>query len=226
MKIILLGPPGAGKGTQANFLKTALAIPQIASGDMLRAAMDSGSALGKEIQATMDSGALVSDAIIIELIKARIAEPDCKDGFLLDGFPRTVEQAKSLRDAGVFVDYVVEIRVHEEGIVERMAGRWIHRASGRVYHSVFNPPKVPFFDDETGEALVQRSDDNADTVRHRLHVYEKQTLPVIEYYSDLIHMGEKCAPRYVSINGMESVEEVRTHIFKAIKQTALLEQFA
>ena len=209
MRIILLGPPGAGKGTQAQFLCSAFGIPQISTGDMLRAAVSAGSELGRRVKAVMDSGALVSDDIIIELVQERIAAPDCKQGFLFDGFPRTIPQAAALDDAGVVIDAVVEIAVPDEEIVRRMSGRRVHPASGRVYHVEFNPPREAGKDDETGEALIQRDDDQEDTVRERLDVYHKQTHPLVEFYSN---KSEDTALKFVRVDGRGEVNDVHRRI--------------
>lgn len=209
MRIILLGPPGAGKGTQAQFLCNAFGIPQISTGDMLRAAVSAGSELGQRVKAVMDSGALVSDDIIIELVQERIAAPDCANGFLFDGFPRTIPQAAALDDAGVVIDAVVEIAVPAEEIVRRMSGRRVHPASGRVYHVEFNPPRNPGQDDETGEALIQRDDDQEDTVRERLDVYHKQTHPLVDFYSD---KAENTAMKFVRVDGRGEVNDVHRRI--------------
>ncbi|MGM0480439.1 MAG: adenylate kinase [Pseudomonadota bacterium] len=205
MRIILLGAPGAGKGTQAQFLMTTFGIPQISTGDMLRSAIKSGSELGKKAKQVMDAGQLVSDEIIIELVKERITEPDCQNGFLLDGFPRTIPQADAMREHGIEVDYVLEFSVPDEVIVERMSGRRVHPGSGRVYHVQHNPPKEEGKDDETGEELVVRPDDQEHTVRKRLSVYHEQTEPLVEYYKRLSAKGET---EYHEIDGTQPVEEV------------------
>ena len=217
MNIILLGAPGAGKGTQATLLEQKLAIPRISTGDMLRAEMNTGSAQGEKIKHLIEAGELVSDDIVIDLLKARVAQPDCAKGFLLDGFPRTLPQAEALEAAGITIDFVIELRVHEEGIVERMSGRWMHPASGRTYHVIHNPPKVVGQDDETGEPLVQREDDKEETVRKRLHVYQQQTHPLVEHYTELSYSDEAHAPVYVSVNGMAPLEQVTEHIFRGLK---------
>ncbi len=216
MRIILLGAPGAGKGTQAQFLKNKLGIPQISTGDMLRAAVKAGGVLGQKLKSIMDAGQLVPDDLIIDIVKQRVKASDCDCGFLLDGFPRTLAQAEALTQV-VPIDYVIEIRVHEDGVVKRMAGRRVHLASGRSYHIAFNPPKAPGIDDLTGESLVQRDDDKEETVRQRLHVYQKQTHPLVQYYTELSQSGLANAPHYLSINGMADVEDVRQHIFSALK---------
>lgn len=216
MRIILLGPPGAGKGTQAAYLCEAYAIPQISTGDMLRAAVKAGTPLGLEAKKVMDSGGLVSDDIILGLVKERIAEPDCANGFLFDGFPRTIAQADALKADGVRIDYVVEIKVADEEIVSRMSGRRVHPASGRVYHVEHNPPRVSGKDDETGEDLVQRDDDREETVRRRLQVYHEQTRPLVDYYSALADSGEPDAPQYVSVDGTGAVEDVQSRIRRAL----------
>ena len=214
MKIILLGPPGAGKGTQAQFICQAFAVPQISTGDMLRAAVSAGSELGNRVKAVMDSGALVSDEIIIDLVKDRIAQDDCKNGFLFDGFPRTIVQAEALVAAGVDVEVVLEITVPDEEIIKRMSGRRVHPGSGRTYHVEYNPPRVEGVDDETGESLIQRDDDKEDTVRERLSVYREQTEPLIGYYSDKAD-GDKL--RYVTVNGLGKVEEIQQEIISALR---------
>ncbi|WP_126454311.1 adenylate kinase [Sulfuriflexus mobilis] len=216
MRIILLGGPGAGKGTQANYIKDKFNIPQISTGDMLRAAVKAGTPLGIEAKKVMDAGGLVSDEIILGLVKERIAEADCKNGFLFDGFPRTIPQADSLKEKGVAVDAVVEIDVDDSEIVKRMSGRRAHLASGRTYHVIYNPPKVEGKDDLTGEALVQRDDDKEETVRKRLEVYHEQTEPLIAYYSGWANSGEAGAPKYVKVNGVGSVEEIREAIFAGL----------
>jgi adenylate kinase len=216
MRIILLGGPGAGKGTQANYIKDKYSIPQISTGDMLRAAVKDGTPLGVEAKKVMDAGGLVSDDIILGLVKERIAQDDCANGFLFDGFPRTLAQAESLKVQGVDIDAVVEIDVDDEEIIKRMSGRRAHLASGRTYHIVFNPPKEEGKDDQTGEPLVQRDDDQEDTVRQRLKVYHDQTEPLIEYYSSWADGGGDAAPRYIRIPGVGKVEEIRDAIFSAL----------
>jgi adenylate kinase len=213
MRIILLGPPGAGKGTQAQFIMQRYGIPQISTGDMLRAAVKAGTELGLKAKAVMDAGALVSDDIIIGLVKERIAQPDCAKGFLFDGFPRTIPQAEALVAAEVVLDHVVEIAVDDEEIVGRMSGRRVHEASGRVYHVVNNPPKREGVDDVTGEALIQRVDDIEETVRKRLQVYHDQTKPLVSFYSS---MQGPDAPAYHRIHGVGSVEQIRDQIFAAL----------
>ena len=216
MRIILLGGPGAGKGTQANFIKEKYNIPQISTGDMLRAAVKAGTELGKAAKKIMDEGGLVSDDIILGLVKERISEPDCKNGFLFDGFPRTIPQAEALKEQGIDIDYVVEIDVPDEEIIKRMSGRRVHPASGRTYHVIFNPPKEEGKDDVTGELLIQRDDDKEETVRKRLQVYHEQTEPLIEYYSKWAETGDGHAPKYVKVSGIGSVEEIRDRIFAAL----------
>jgi len=216
MRLILIGPPGAGKGTQANFITTKYGIPQISTGDMLRAAIKAGSALGVAAKKVMGQGALVSDDLIIGLVKERLKQPDCQRGYLFDGFPRTIPQAEAMRAAGVKLDFVLEIDVPDEEIVARMGGRWVHLASGRTYHVKFNPPKVPGKDDATGEALIQRDDDKAETVRKRLQVYHSQTEPLVAYYSKWAGEGDPSAPRYRKISGTGGVEEIRDHAFSAL----------
>ena len=216
MRLILIGPPGAGKGTQANFITTKYGIPQISTGDMLRAAIKAGSPLGVAAKKVMDQGALVSDDIIIGLVKERLKQPDCQRGYLFDGFPRTIPQAEAMRAAGVKLDFVLEIDVPDEEIVARMSGRWVHLASGRTYHVKFNPPKAPGKDDATGEALIQRDDDKAETVRKRLEVYHAQTEPLVAYYGKWAGEGDPSAPRYRKISGTGGVEEIRDHAFSAL----------
>lgn len=216
MRLILLGGPGAGKGTQANYIKDKYGIPQISTGDMLRAAVKAGTELGMKAKKIMDEGGLVSDDIIIGLVKDRIKEPDCQKGFLLDGFPRTIPQADAMKAASINVDYVVEISVDDDEIVKRMSGRRAHLPSGRTYHILYNPPKVEGKDDITGEALIQRDDDKEETVRKRLKVYHDQTEPLIKYYSDWAANGEANAPKYVRIEGIGKVEDIRDAIFKAL----------
>jgi adenylate kinase len=215
MRLILLGGPGAGKGTQANYIKEKYGIPQISTGDMLRAAVKAGTELGLKAKKIMDEGGLVSDDIIIGLVKDRIKEADCAKGFLFDGFPRTIPQADAMKAAGVKLDYVVEIAVDDEEIVKRMSGRRVHLASGRTYHIMFNPPKVAGKDDVTGEDLIQRDDDKEDTVRKRLSVYHAQTEPLVEYYSKWA-TTDSYAPKYVRVNGIGKVEQIRDAIFKAL----------
>ncbi len=216
MRIILLGGPGAGKGTQANFIKDKYGIPQISTGDMLRAAVKEGTPLGLEAKKIMDAGGLVSDDTILGLVKERIDNDDCANGFLFDGFPRTLAQAEALKQQGVDIDAVVEIDVDDEEIIKRMSGRRVHPASGRSYHTVFNPPKEEGKDDQTGEPLVQRDDDREDTVRQRLKVYHDQTAPLIEYYSRWAEQAGEGAPRYIRIPGVGKVEEIRDAIFTAL----------
>lgn len=216
MRLILLGGPGAGKGTQAAFIKEKFGIPQISTGDMLRAAVKAGTPLGLAAKKVMDSGALVSDDIIIGLVKERIKESDCGKGFLFDGFPRTIPQADAMKAAGVDLDFVVEIAVDDAEIIERMSGRRVHVASGRTYHVKFNPPKVAGKDDVTGEDLIQRDDDKEETVKKRLAVYHEQTEPLIQYYGDWARSGGPGAPRYVRIPGVGKMEEIRDKIFAAL----------
>ncbi|AEP36689.1 adenylate kinase [Taylorella asinigenitalis] len=208
MRLILLGPPGAGKGTQANFIKNKYNIPQISTGDMLRAAVKAGSELGLKVKSIMESGGLVSDDIIINLVKERLTEDDCKKGYLFDGFPRTIPQAEALKEAGVDLDYIIEIDVPQDEIIDRMSGRRVHPASGRSYHIKFNPPKVAGKDDETGEDLIQRDDDKEETVRKRLQVYEDQTRPLVDYYSKWAESGDPKAPKYIKINGVGDVDSI------------------
>lgn len=216
MRLILLGGPGAGKGTQASFITERFGIPQISTGDMLRAAVKAGTSLGMEAKKIMDAGGLVSDDIILGLVKERVAEPDCATGYLFDGFPRTIPQADGMKAGEIDVDYVVEIAVGDEEIVKRLSGRRIHLASGRTYHVSFNPPKVEGKDDETGEDLIQRDDDTEETVRNRLAVYHSQTEPLVEYYSTWSESGDSTAPKYARIEGIGSVEDIRDRIFKAL----------
>jgi adenylate kinase len=216
MRLILLGGPGAGKGTQANYIKERYRIPQISTGDMLRAAVRAGTELGKEAKGYMDAGALVPDAVIIGLVKERIREPDCERGFLFDGFPRTIPQADAMKEAGVIIDAVVDIDVPDDEIIKRMSGRRVHLASGRTYHVVFNPPQVEGKDDETGEPLIQRDDDKEATVRKRLEVYHDQTEPLIGYYRDWERRGEAGAPQYLRIEGVGKVDEIRDRIFASL----------
>ncbi len=218
MRLILLGGPGAGKGTQANFIKEKYQIPQISTGDMLRAAIKAGSELGKKAKGYMDSGGLVPDEVIIGLVKERIQEPDCQKGFLFDGFPRTIPQADAMKDAGVAIDAVVDINVPDAEIIKRMSGRRVHLASGRTYHLIFNPPKEEGKDDVTGEALIQRDDDHEETVRKRLDVYHAQTEPLIDYYKNWESSGESAAPKYIRIEGVGKVEEIRDLAYSALDQ--------
>ena len=217
MKLILLGAPGAGKGTQANFICQKYGIPQISTGDMLRAAVKAGTPLGIEAKKVMDAGGLVSDDLIINLVKERIAQPDCAQGFLFDGFPRTIPQAEAMKEAGVNLDYVLEIDVPFEAIIERMSGRRSHPASGRTYHVKFNPPKAEGVDDITGEPLVQRDDDKEETVKKRLEVYSAQTRPLVDYYSNWAKEDPAAAPKYRAISGMGSVEEITASAFQALE---------
>lgn len=213
MRVILLGPPGAGKGTQAKFISEKYAIPQISTGDMLRAAVKAETEMGLKVKAVMDSGALVSDDIIIGLVKERIAQDDCANGFLFDGFPRTIPQAEALKEAGVGIDVVLEIAVDDEEIVTRMSGRRVHEASGRVYHVVFNPPAKEGVDDDTGDALVQREDDKEETVRKRLEVYHSQTKPLVDFYQKL---AAEDGPVYRRVEGVGSVDAIRDKVFGAL----------
>lgn len=217
MKIILLGGPGAGKGTQAGFITKKYGIPQISTGDMLRAAVKAGTELGVAAKKVMDAGGLVSDEIILGLVKERITESDCEKGFLLDGFPRTIAQADGLKEQGVNVDAVVEIDVDDSEIIKRMGGRRVHLASGRTYHIMFNPPKVEGKDDETGEDLIQRADDKEDTVKARLDVYHEQTEPLISYYSEYADAGEENSPKYIKINGIGGVDDIKNSIFAGLE---------
>lgn len=217
MRLILLGAPGAGKGTQATFIKEKFNIPQISTGDMLRAAVKAGTPLGLAAKKLMDAGALVSDDVIIGLVSERIKEADCANGFLFDGFPRTIPQADAMKEAGVGIDYVVEIDVPDEAIVERMSGRRSHPASGRTYHVKFNPPKVAGKDDVTGEDLVQRDDDKEETVKKRLEVYHSQTKPLVKYYVDWANSGKTGAPKHVFVNGLGDMNVIKETIFSALK---------
>jgi len=214
MRVILLGAPGAGKGTQATFITKKFGIPQISTGDMLRAAVKAGTELGLKAKSVMDSGGLVSDDLIIGLIKDRLSQPDCANGCLFDGFPRTIPQAEALKNAGLAIDHVVEIKVDDEEIVKRISGRRVHEGSGRVYHTVFNPPKVEGKDDETGEDLVQRKDDVEETVRHRLSVYHAQTEPLVEFYKKLEEKDG--TPKFSSIPGIGSVEDITAKVNEAL----------
>ncbi|MCR8923317.1 adenylate kinase [Dasania sp. GY-MA-18] len=213
MRAILLGPPGAGKGTQAQFICEKFAVPQISTGDMLRAAVKAETEMGLQVKAVMASGGLVSDDIIIGIIKERIAQADCKNGFLFDGFPRTIPQAEALQEAGVAIDHVLEISVADEEIISRMSGRRVHEASGRVYHVVFNPPAKEGVDDETGEPLIQREDDHEDTVRKRLNIYHEQTAPLVAFYQD---KADEIGSKYHRVEGVGSVEEIRNKVLAAL----------
>ena len=216
MKLILLGAPGAGKGTQAAFITQKYGIPQISTGDMLRAAVKAGTPLGLQAKGVMESGGLVSDELIIDLVKERIAQPDCANGFLFDGFPRTLPQAEAMKQAGVKLDYVLEIDVPFDAIIERMSGRRSHPASGRTYHVKFNPPKAEGRDDLTGEPLVQRDDDKEETARKRLQVYNDQTRPLVSYYSEWAGKEPSAAPKYRKISGTGSVEEITARALQAL----------
>jgi adenylate kinase len=217
MRLILIGPPGAGKGTQAAFIRAAYGIPQISTGDMLRAAVDAGTSLGLAAKQVIDRGVLVSDDIIIGLVKDRLREPDCAQGYLFDGFPRTIPQADALKDAGVVLDYVIEIDVPDAAIVERMSGRRVHVGSGRTYHVKFNPPRITGRDDVTGEPLIQRADDSEQTVRKRLAIYHAQTEPLVTYYAQWEARGDPKAPRYRKVNGLGTVEAVRDACMAALR---------
>ena len=217
MKLILLGGPGAGKGTQAGFITEKFGIPQISTGDMLRAAVKSGSPLGLEAKKIMDAGKLMPDEVITGLVRDRINEPDCENGYLLDGFPRTIPQAEAMREFDIDIDYVVEINVDDEEIIKRMSGRRAHLASGRTYHTIYNPPKQDGIDDITGEPLVQRDDDKEETVRTRLTIYHEQTEPLIGYYQDYANSGQQGAPNYLKIQGIGSVESIRDSILAALQ---------
>ncbi|MEN7526890.1 MULTISPECIES: adenylate kinase [unclassified Cupriavidus] len=221
MRLILLGAPGAGKGTQAKFICEKFGIPQISTGDMLRAAVKAGTPLGIEAKKVMDAGGLVSDDIIIGLVKDRLKQPDCEKGYLFDGFPRTIPQAEAMKEAGVAIDYVLEIDVPFDAIIERMSGRRVHVASGRTYHVRFNPPKTANVDDETGEPLIQRDDDKEETVRKRLDVYSQQTRPLVDYYSDWAAKGDASAkvapPKYRKIAGVGDVDKITASVFEALK---------
>jgi len=216
MRLILLGGPGAGKGTQATFITEKFSIPQISTGDMLRAAVNAGTPLGLEAKKVMDAGNLVSDEIITGLVKERVQEADCANGYLLDGFPRTIPQADAMRELNIDIDYVVEISVDDDEIVKRMSGRRAHLASGRTYHIVYNPPKNEGLDDITGEPLVQRDDDQEETVKKRLSVYHEQTEPLIKYYSDFANSNQGNSPSYIKIDGVGSVNDIRSTISSAL----------
>ena len=218
MRLILLGPPGAGKGTQANYIKEKFNIPQISTGDMLRAAVKEGTPLGLAAKKVMDAGGLVSDDIIIGLVKDRLKQPDCANGYLFDGFPRTIPQADAMKEAGVAIDYVLEIDVPDESIIERMSGRRVHQPSGRTYHVKFNPPKVPGKDDITGEDLIQRDDDKEETVKKRLAVYHDQTEVLVDYYNKWAQSGQAGAPKYRKISGVGPVEAIRDKALAALSE--------
>jgi len=217
MRLILLGPPGAGKGTQAAFITRDFNIPQISTGDMLRAAVQAQTPLGIEAKKVMDAGLLVSDDIIINLVRERLKQPDCKNGYLFDGFPRTLAQADALKYAAIKLDFVIEMVVAETHIIERMSGRRIHPPSGRSYHVRFNPPKTPDVDDVTGEALVQREDDREETVRHRLAVYQQQTRPLVDYYAAWAKSGDPQAPAFRQVSGIGTLEEIRQRLAQALQ---------
>ena len=216
MHIIMLGSPGAGKGTQGKLLAKRFNIPQISTGDMLRSAIQAGTPLGQQVKEIMDSGQLVPDALIIQLVKSRLHEKDCENGYVLDGFPRTVAQADALRQEGIPITYVIEIAADEEEVIKRLSGRWTHPASGRVYHTLYNPPRVPGKDDQSGEPLVQRMDDHEETVRQRLRVYHKQTEPLIAYYHQNFSTDET-APQYIRVDGIQPVEKVEQEIVSQLK---------
>jgi adenylate kinase len=215
MRLILLGPPGAGKGTQAQFISENYAVPQVSTGDMLRAAIKAGSELGKKVKDVMDSGALVSDELIIALVEDRIQQADCVNGFLLDGFPRTIPQAQALKDAGIPIDFVVEISVDDDQIVSRLSGRRVHEGSGRVYHVEHNPPQTAGKDDVTGDALIQREDDREETIRNRLEVYHNQTEPLVAFYTELAVSADQ-TPAFKSVNGLGKLDEVQARIVTAL----------
>jgi len=217
MRLILLGGPGAGKGTQAKFICEQYDIPQISTGDMLRAAVKADTPLGQQAKVIMDAGKLVSDKIIIDLVKERLSAPDCANGFLLDGFPRTIAQADAMRELGIKLDYVIEIAVDDDEIVKRMSGRWTDPSSGRTYHVLFNPPKVEGKDDVSGENLIQRDDDKEETVRSRLDVYHQQTKPLIQYYSEWAQTGGKDAPQYHQVDGIGAVDSVTAQILTILR---------
>lgn len=216
MRVILLGPPGAGKGTQAQFITEQFSIPQISTGDMLRSAVKAGSELGLEVKGVMDAGGLVSDSLIISLVKERIGESDCENGFLFDGFPRTIPQAQAICDAGIAIDAVIEISVDDDEIVSRLSGRRVHENSGRIYHIENNPPANKDLDDETGEPLVQRADDRELTVRNRLSVYHDQTKPLVEFYTSLATSGHQ-APIFSSVNGLGPLADVQHRLLKSLQ---------
>ncbi|MEX0951491.1 MAG: adenylate kinase [Gammaproteobacteria bacterium] len=218
MKIILLGPPGAGKGTQAGFIKDHFAIPQISTGDMLRAAVKAGTPLGKEAKQVMDAGELVSDDLILALVKERVTAADCANGYLMDGFPRTIAQAEGMREAGIKIDSVIELQADDQEIIGRMSGRRVHPGSGRTYHIKFNPPKLEGIDDVTGEPLIQRDDDNEVTVRKRLEVYHQQTRPLVEFYRKQAESGSESTICYFQVNGMRDVDEVKNELLTLLDE--------
>lgn len=226
LRIILLGSPGAGKGTQARFICEAFGIPLIATGDMLRAAVTAKTPLGLVVKEIMDAGKLVSDDIMIQLVKERISQPDCQSGFLFDGFPRTIPQAESVRASNIKIDHVIEIHVPDAEIIERMSGRRVHLPSGRIYHLKYNPPKIYGLDDATGEPLIQRPDDTEETVRKRLEIYHQQTEPLVSYYRDWAKVGSETAPQYTRVNGVGSVEQIRQQIFQVLKNSHLQENYS
>lgn len=217
MRIIMLGAPGAGKGTQAQFITERFDIPQISTGDMLRTAVKAGSDLGLQVKEVMATGGLVSDKIIIALIEERVKQEDCKNGFLLDGFPRTIPQAEALKDQGIVIDYVVEIAVEDEEIVHRLSGRRVHEGSGRIYHEKYDPPKTAGKDDATGEPLIQRADDQEETIRKRLEIYHSQTAPLIGYYQNWFDNEPSAAPVYVRVKGVGSLDDIRSQILDKLK---------
>ena len=218
MRLVLLGCPGAGKGTQATFIKEKFNIPQVSTGDMLRSAIKAGTPLGQQVKEVMDAGKLVSDDIMIALVKARLAEPDCERGCLLDGFPRTIPQAEALRENKIYLDYIIEISVADDELIRRLSGRRIHPGSGRTYHLIYNPPKVTGIDDVTGEPLIQRIDDQEETIRNRLAVYHKQTEPLVNYYRQSSRTVDPHSPIYIKIEGIGAVDEIRDKIFQAIAE--------
>ncbi len=219
MKLILLGPPGAGKGTQAAFITEHYGIPQISTGDMLRAAVKAGTELGKQAKQVMDAGELVSDDLILALVQERVQQPDCANGYLMDGFPRTIAQADGMKRHAIDIDCVVELKADDEAIIRRMSGRRVHPDSGRTYHVEFNPPQQPDRDDVTGEPLIQRDDDKEETVRKRLEVYHEQTAPLVEYYKKWRETGGLDAPQYIEIDGMQSVDAVKNAVLRALDRT-------
>lgn len=217
MRFIMLGAPGAGKGTQAQFITERFNIPQISTGDMLRAAVKAGTEFGLQVKEVMATGGLVSDDLIIALIEERVKQADCENGYLLDGFPRTIPQAEALKDQGIAIDYVVEIAVDDEEIVSRLSGRRVHEPSGRTYHERYDPPKVAGKDDETGEPLTQREDDKEETIRKRLAIYHNQTAPLIDYYQNLAKQDQSTAPKYVRVEGVGSLEDIRNQILENLQ---------